>query len=126
MSRQLRRKKCDESYPICGHCDRLNLVCAREEPRALSLDIFQEVENSHGGIKVDGQVSAAVQKRRRFSILVPNPSPARILAPAHERTQRYLLKYYTQVLTTLCTTSHESNSFITGEYIGSFGIEENR
>ncbi|KAK2765851.1 hypothetical protein CKAH01_15531 [Colletotrichum kahawae] len=30
-----RKKKCDQAYPICGHCSRLNLVCNRETPRPL-------------------------------------------------------------------------------------------
>ncbi|RDW60680.1 hypothetical protein BP6252_12063 [Coleophoma cylindrospora] len=104
-----RRKKCDEVYPICGHCTRLNLVCGREEPRALSPDPF--IQGNNGG-DVNAQVEKAVLQRRRFSILIPNPSPATILPPAHERSQRYLLKYYAQVLSMLCSTSVESNSFI--------------
>lgn len=108
-----RRKKCDEVYPICGHCTRLNLVCGREEPRALSPDSY--LQNNNGG-DVNAQVEKAVLQRRRFSILIPNPSPATILPPAHERSQRYLLKYYAQVLSMLCSTSVESNSFVNGEY----------
>ncbi|KAF6836756.1 hypothetical protein CPLU01_03550 [Colletotrichum plurivorum] len=28
-----RKKRCDQGFPICGHCSRLNFVCKREEPR---------------------------------------------------------------------------------------------
>lgn len=35
-----RRKKCDNNtYPICGHCRRLNLECVREAPRAVHISV---------------------------------------------------------------------------------------
>ena len=43
-----RRKKCDDNtYPICGHCRRLNLECVREAPRAVYINVGNAAVPAH-------------------------------------------------------------------------------
>lgn len=48
-------------------------------------------------------------------VCLGNPAPAMSLQPACDTGQRYLLKYYTQVLSMLCTTNVLGNSFLNGQ-----------
>ena len=42
-----RRKKCDNNtYPICGHCRRLNLECVREAPRTIHISVGNTAQTS--------------------------------------------------------------------------------
>lgn len=42
-----RRKKCDNNtYPICGHCRRLNLECVREAPRPITISVGNSAQTS--------------------------------------------------------------------------------
>ena len=86
-----RRKKCDELYPICGHCRRLNLVCKREEPRIVIPD------------------SATVQEPETSTVVAQRLPPSKLpkvvdiwsLDPEKSQDRRAMLGYYTSVLAVL-------------------------
>jgi len=91
-----RRKKCDlNTYPICGHCQRLNLDCVRESPRILPSS------TSSVGFENQNEISR-----------IPNASQISTFASAKGTDTRYLMKYYTSILSSLCTTNHENNGFL--------------
>ncbi|KAH8805468.1 fungal-specific transcription factor domain-containing protein [Xylogone sp. PMI_703] len=98
-----RRKKCDGLYPICGHCTRLNLVCVRKEPQNI----------------VDTALAAPVYCMTPGDSWTPSilraPDPIDVCGYADSSRgidQRFLLKYYTNVLSKLLTTNDENNSFL--------------
>lgn len=127
-----RRKKCDDNtYPICGHCRRLNLECVREAPRALNIpglnttsDLFHQQPLPSPGINYgSGPSLGSLGARRRassgeVSMVIPEglgmPLGGNEGAMGGNGDRRYLLKYYTQVLSALVTTNHENNSFLSG------------
>jgi transcriptional activator protein UGA3 len=111
-----RRKKCDELYPICGHCRRLNLVCKREEPRK----IVPESPQAHDrGLHIKTSQSLKIS-RRNFISNIPKPiDSSPFNHPVHigkGQDRRAFLSYYTQVLAVILTTSHDNNSFLSGSF----------
>lgn len=104
-----RRKKCDETYPICGHCTRLNLVCNREAPQHITID-----KNS---LPMPTTPSPR-ERSSSWSLTVPRaPDPIDICTftdAGRGTNQRFLLQYYTNILSHLLTTNHENNSFLSG------------
>lgn len=92
-----RRKKCDlNTYPICGHCKRLNLDCVRESPRILP-----------------SSTSSIVFENQNEISRIPDAMQISTFASAKGTDTRYLMKYYTSILSSLCTTNHENNGFLT-------------
>jgi transcriptional activator protein UGA3 len=111
-----RRKKCDELYPICGHCRRLNLVCKREEPRKILPESPQVHDKGlHNKTSQNLKIS-----RPDFISYPPKPiesSPFNHLIHISKgQDRRAFLSYYTQVLAVILTTSHENNSFLSGSF----------
>lgn len=134
-----RRKKCDDNtYPICGHCRRLNLECVREAPRPLQISVGS---SSQSGTSDHGRATAVVSHtpanqphplslghRRNsssygdlsgiamggvdFRITIPEGLAMPMWDDETGGDRRYLMKYYTQVLASLVTTNHENNSFL--------------
>jgi hypothetical protein len=118
FNRHYRRKKCDEIYPICGHCKRLNLICRREEPRALAIvstktDDIPEAQHGCGD-----QSSSPKRECMELMTIPRSPDPTDLLMMANIHggiDRRFFMKYYTQVLANLVSTNHENNSFLTGK-----------
>jgi hypothetical protein len=96
-----RRKKCDELYPICGHCKRLNLVCKREEPRQV--------------VPAKEEVGSTAVARRQSASKLPKVIDIWSLDPEKSQDRRAMLSYYSSVLAVLLTTNHDNNSFLSGE-----------
>lgn len=107
-----RRKKCDEVYPICGHCTRLNLVCKRETPRSVLTD-----EPSTSTTEADAApATASTTDSDAANMMVPRAPPAMditsIMDARQGSSKRFFMKYYVQILANLLTTNQENNSFL--------------
>ncbi|VUC25586.1 unnamed protein product, partial [Clonostachys rosea] len=132
-----RKKKCDMTYPVCGHCTRLNLVCNREVPREVpsssttdpSLLIQATPTPGLPGLSSAADFESA-------SLISPSTTSASIhLANvlSHAKiwqtldlsvilgqngselaaSRRAMLRYYIQIFAFMLTTNVENNCFLT-------------
>jgi hypothetical protein len=102
-----RRKKCDETYPICGHCTRLNLVCNREAPQHIAIEKGALPSPSTPTLPTSWALTTIPRAPDPIDICTFTDSP-------QGTNQRFLLRYYTNILSNLLTTNHENNSFLSG------------
>ncbi|RKL23922.1 hypothetical protein BFJ68_g1080 [Fusarium oxysporum] len=113
-----RKKKCDQLYPICSHCLRLNLVCKREPPRS----VLPSPGAATGGSEVtetrvvrtpsiDQQIKEVTQLCQPLGLsLEPGDANSKNLVGS----RRVMLRYYTVTLAFLLTTNLENNCFLSG------------
>ncbi|KAF4832720.1 Transcriptional activator protein UGA3 [Colletotrichum tropicale] len=107
-----RKKKCDQVYPICGACSRLNFICRREEPkqprkRGRPRKSVPEDSSAEPG----GPPVSLTTKTPDTSAFWLQHGGAQI--PEDFAAQRrVVLRYYTQTLAALITTNLENNCFI--------------
>lgn len=104
-----RHKKCVENtFPECGACMRLNLVCLREPKQHVAPAV---------------QTRAAKRRTEPAVSLVPTARTLAFLQDYEPRTssdsgrcsmRQYAMKYYVNVMTQLLTVSHQFNSFLSG------------
>ncbi|EXL86527.1 hypothetical protein FOPG_02068 [Fusarium oxysporum f. sp. conglutinans race 2 54008] len=111
-----RKKKCDQLYPICSHCLRLNLVCKREPPRS----VLPSPGAATGGSEVtetrvvrtpsiDQQIKEVTQLCQPLGLsLEPGDANSKNLVGS----RRVMLRYYTVTLAFLLTTNLENNCFL--------------
>ncbi|KAJ3521425.1 hypothetical protein NM208_g13293 [Fusarium decemcellulare] len=104
----IEKKKCDQIYPVCSHCSRLNLVCKREPPRSSEGPAIIETEVVRTP-KIDQQIKEVTQLCRSLG-------PSSDLADADTEnlvgSRRAMLRYYTVTLAFLLTTNLENNCFL--------------
>ncbi|KAM5344374.1 hypothetical protein ACJ41O_012911 [Fusarium nematophilum] len=109
------KKKCDQVYPVCSHCSRLNLVCKREAPRPVP---SPTVVASDLPTVTDSKVASVpktdqwVQGVTRFLGPMPPPYPSRADGEDLVSSRRAMLRYYTVTLAFLLTTNLENNCFL--------------
>ncbi|KAH9227074.1 hypothetical protein K456DRAFT_1849070 [Colletotrichum gloeosporioides 23] len=107
-----RKKKCDQVYPICGACSRLNFICRREEPkqprkRGRPRKSVPEDSSAEPG----GPPASLTTKTPDISAFWLQHGGSQI--PEDFAAQRrVVLRYYTQTLAALITTNLENNCFI--------------
>ncbi|KAK1853065.1 C6 transcription factor [Colletotrichum chrysophilum] len=114
-----RKKKCDQVYPICGHCSRLNLVCNRETPRPLKPSSSPSKDPSNTDTE-DVSVICHCRSHKEIvriaQLCIPldlvstvsgNVEPTNLVA-----SRRSMLRYYTVTLAFLLTTNLENNCFL--------------
>lgn len=113
-----RKKKCDQVYPICGHCSRLNLRCKREAPRLLK-STSPSPENLSGTDTrpvcphcSHKEVVRIAQLCKPLDLVSDGCSGAETSDLVVSR--RFMLRYYTATLTFLLTTNLENNCFLSG------------
>lgn len=111
-----RKKKCDQLYPVCGHCSRLNLLCKREAPRAIKspLPVAPEKPSiAHTKVpkapKAEGDWAQGIT---RFLGPIPSPCPSHADTDDLVGSRRAMLRYYTVTLAFLLTTNLENNCFL--------------
>lgn len=130
-----RKKKCNQSYPICGHCSRLNLECVWEDPRAVP---SSNGITSSSATADTTTVAATDSSRKRADISAGNGLqvldlrtladpfdllPSSSLAPGAASStaelvssRRAMMRYYTQSFALMLTTNVENNCFLSGMY----------
>ncbi|KAH7131677.1 pyridoxal phosphate-dependent transferase [Dactylonectria estremocensis] len=113
-----RKKKCDQIYPVCSHCSRLNLVCKREAPRAVQSPVPTDSDNSITVKSKTVQFGQWAQGVMPFLGPVPPPYPGPSDGPSDPchlaSSRRVMLRYYTVTLAFLLTTNLENNCFLSG------------
>ncbi|KAF7551881.1 hypothetical protein G7Z17_g4722 [Cylindrodendrum hubeiense] len=113
-----RKKKCDQVYPICGHCSRLNLVCQREMPRSLQSTPQASSELANANVGRDSPCC-----RRSYQVLMRHanlgqtglavqPSDGEAGDGDLVASRRVMLRYYTATLAIMLTTNLENNCFL--------------
>lgn len=135
-----RKKKCSQTYPVCGHCSRLNLVCKWEGPRLLKNSVnsedvaesapvhdrtaplagskpdrdWQQQEQSRKGVLREGTELFDLSRLAK-SFLPPqselNGPPS---ASGLSSSRRAMLRYYTASFAFMLTTNVENNCFLSG------------
>ncbi|KAJ0110300.1 hypothetical protein J7T55_000733 [Diaporthe amygdali] len=102
-----RKKKCDRSYPFCGHCSRLNLVCERESPRPLHPD--SGVEKAAHRAPGSGPDTGTLL----FPYLKTQDTLDNALGRSDSASsRRAMLRYYTTSFAAMLSTNHENNCFL--------------
>ncbi|KAM0562826.1 hypothetical protein ACHAPJ_001666 [Fusarium lateritium] len=109
-------KKCDQLYPVCSHCLRLNLVCKREPPRSLppsSSAVSEGPAITEKSVvrtpNIDQQIKEVTQLCQPLGLsLGPDDSKSENLVGS----RRVMLRYYTVTLAFLLTTNLENNCFL--------------
>ncbi|KAM0436992.1 hypothetical protein ACHAQK_007470 [Fusarium lateritium] len=112
-----RKKKCDQVYPVCSHCCRLNLVCKREAPRAVEptasvdpdLAVVSGVKAPRA-LELNGHIQGVTQLCRPLGLSVLEIGDENKGDLAHSR--RAMMRYYTATLAFLLTTNLENNCFL--------------
>ncbi|RMJ15886.1 hypothetical protein CDV36_004458 [Fusarium kuroshium] len=112
-----RKKKCDQIYPVCTHCSRLNLVCKREAPRPLK---STSPAPSDTATKVDPVATTAprveLQLRSVTHLCQPLGLPLSESSDVDTEdlvgSRRAMLRYYTVTFAFLLTTNLENNCFL--------------
>ncbi|EFY88799.1 C6 transcription factor OefC [Metarhizium acridum CQMa 102] len=112
-----RKKKCDQGLPICGHCSRLNLVCARERPRQLSSSWGAVQDRPHWG---SGNPCCLSQGDHVSEVLrlASIPEPLDLLHPDDavgrdlSASRRTMMRYYTSTLAVMLSATAENNCFL--------------
>lgn len=108
-----RKKKCDQCFPICGHCLRLNLACEREQPRRVPTEATDAIAKEQSSAVLPTQEhSGHVAKIYAYvdgTVLRNEMSGTDLVA-----SRRAILRYYTTVFAALISTNHENNSFLSG------------
>ncbi|KFG85443.1 C6 transcription factor OefC [Metarhizium anisopliae] len=121
-----RKKKCDQGQPVCGHCSRLNLVCAREKPRQLSRswgeDAVQDARpppahprrgsgspccSSHSDHVAEVLSLASIPEP--LDLVRPDDAVGRRDLSASRRT---MMRYYTSTLAVMLSATAENNCFL--------------
>ncbi|CAG9982591.1 unnamed protein product [Clonostachys byssicola] len=127
-----RKKKCDMTYPVCGHCTRLNLACNREVPRELAsgstadssaLRQATAPHSIHGSGSAEGPELAGSPPTTSASIHLGNVlshskiwqtlDPSVIHGGELAASRRSMLRYYIQIFAFMLTTNVENNCFLT-------------
>ncbi|KAK1846408.1 C6 transcription factor [Colletotrichum chrysophilum] len=107
-----RKKKCDQVYPICGACSRLNFICRREDlkqPRKRGRPRKSVPQDPSAEPR--GPSASLTTKTPDISAFWLQHGSAQI--PEDFAAQRrVVLRYYTQTLAALITTNLENNCFI--------------
>lgn len=125
-----RKKKCDQGQPVCGHCSRLNLVCAREKPRQLSSswgeDAVQDARpppahprrgsgspccSSHSDHVAEVLSLASIPEP--LDLVRPDDAVGRRDLSASRRT---MMRYYTSTLAVMLSATAENNCFLSGSF----------
>ncbi|KAL7942661.1 hypothetical protein V8C42DRAFT_354766 [Trichoderma barbatum] len=66
---RLRRVRCDERQPTCGHCDRLKLECTYQPPRPRrSQRRLPSPDDSSASSRQDADADVDIDESRRFSV----------------------------------------------------------
>ncbi|KAH7127373.1 pyridoxal phosphate-dependent transferase [Dactylonectria macrodidyma] len=110
-----RKKKCDQIYPVCSHCSRLNLVCKREAPRAVQSSLPADPSKSIAAKPKTAQSGEWAQGVMMFLGRVPPPysGPSEGTDSCQlAASRRAMLRYYTVTLAFLLTTNLENNCFL--------------
>lgn len=112
-----RKKKCNQSYPVCGHCSRLNLVCNWEDPRP-SKD-SKDAADAEGPSQATGprpdQKLQLVSLARLADPLLLLPSVDGG-SEALSSSRRAMMRYYTATFALMLTTNVENNCFLSGKW----------
>lgn len=140
-----RKKKCNQSYPVCGHCSRLNLVCEWEAPRPLKHEggLSKRGPRSAGATAITATATDTATANahpcssqatrissccaRESHLITPSISfDPLLLLPSCSTTagvpdeglvssRRAMMRYYTATFALLLTTNTENNCFLSGE-----------
>lgn len=114
-----RKKKCDQIYPVCSHCSRLNLVCKREPPRPLK---SSSPAPSDTATRTDSAMTRTPrideQLRGITHLCQPLGLPLSESGDAEAEdligSRRAMLRYYTATFAFLLTANLENNCFLSG------------
>ncbi|KAI8712686.1 Zn(2)-C6 fungal-type domain-containing protein [Fusarium sp. LHS14.1] len=112
-----RKKKCDQIYPVCNHCSRLNLVCKREAPRPLNSsspapsDTAARTDSAMTRTpRIDEQLRAVTHLCQPLGL--PLSESGDTEAEDLIGSRRAMLRYYTATFAFLLTTNLENNCFL--------------
>lgn len=99
-----RRKRCDGTREVCGHCSRLNLVCCWQQPRDLGMPVSPR--------PMSGRTATSATQ------IAPTPtnflhSDSKELS-SRSLDRRLAMRYYIQAFNAMLTTNLENNGFLTG------------
>jgi len=102
-----RRKRCvDNTFPSCGTCVRLNLLCKRDPVRDVTVHT-----SKHRSVSCQsGPTHGSSQKTH--AQVAPIVSGSIVFSPE----ERHAYRYYSSVLVYHLTVSERFNSFLTGTY----------
>lgn len=108
-----RKKKCDSTYPICGHCSRLNLLCQHEAPRPVPAGPVGEHAVTPPPLALPADTNPNIIKLYATvdlgSNLFDDSCTADMVA-----SRRAMLRYYTSSFAFMLTTNLENNCFLSG------------
>lgn len=120
-----RKKKCDQGFPICGHCSRLNLVCEREAPRrvqsaARSHFTDRQLESAHAARRARNRDCNHGHEVWRLTEIC-GPLDLMRFGDADDfgdlgSNRRAMMRYYTATLVFMLTTNIENNCFLSGKH----------
>ncbi|CAH0047205.1 unnamed protein product [Clonostachys solani] len=119
------------TYPVCGHCSRLNLVCSREVPRELASGSTTDPSalaqatsplGIHGVGNSEGLEPATTSATIHLANVLSHAKIWRTLDPSVilgnngselAASRRAMLRYYIQIFAFMLTTNVENNCFLT-------------
>lgn len=117
-----RKKRCDRGFPVCGHCIRLNLACEREQPRRFvagntSGSCSSSSSWLHDVLEPTGD--ALIHRHAdQVGRIYYTATDAALLHDARKgdivASRRSVLRYYTSVFSSILSTNHENNCFLSG------------
>ncbi|KAL6364412.1 hypothetical protein LRP88_01813 [Fusarium phalaenopsidis] len=111
-----RKKKCDQIYPVCSHCSRLNLVCKREPPRPLKSSPSPSDTAAIADSAITRTPRIDLQLRGITHLCQPLGLPLSESGDAEDEdlvgSRRAMLRYYTATFAFLLTTNLENNCFL--------------
>ena len=126
-----RKKKCDQNFPLCGHCLRLNFLCKWEDLRELPLPhdasgaaITAAVDTSR--LYHDQSLSNAQENNVMQQLLgvsnIPDPldinlSSGTSIGNDSVASRRGMMRYYTTTLAVMLSATGNNNCFLSGKYI---------
>ncbi|RSL72934.1 hypothetical protein CEP53_000964 [Fusarium sp. AF-6] len=113
----LEKKKCDQIYPVCTHCSRLNLVCKREAPHPLksTSPAPSDTATKVGPVattapRVELQLQGVTHLCQPLGLPLSESSDVDMEDLVGSR--RAMLRYYTVTFAFLLTTNLENNCFL--------------
>lgn len=123
-----RKKRCNQAYPVCGHCSRLNLLCRWEEPRetapAASDAALNIVADKPSANQMTPASVTSIPVLGNTTLLEPmglqvleteldcSPGGTELLP-----SRRAMMRYYTASFALMLTTNVENNCFLSGECV---------
>ncbi|KAJ9144058.1 Zn(2)-C6 fungal-type DNA-binding domain [Pleurostoma richardsiae] len=107
-----RKKRCDQNYPVCDACRRLNFVCRREDPQRPRKPGRPRRPSPMANSPKPASCACLSTRVPDISAFWLQNGAGGASADDHAPRRRLILRYYTQALAALITTNVENNCFL--------------